>query len=159
MESSKYSTIINVWYNGSSKESHHDNKLNDLPYLQETTNHHNGISGYCDVMSSELASLYNKNIIFWPCPKMKVSIKVSVVEYLLDWRRILKLYRTRDYVDNIPRDFGFSFKFYFLQKNYFFLKLSISKDLSNSIKLCYIRWCNCECFQGYSTLEDRIAAN
>jgi hypothetical protein len=30
--------------------------------------------GYCDILATKFSVLYNKNIIFWPCPKMKVSV-------------------------------------------------------------------------------------
>ncbi|KAG5680911.1 hypothetical protein PVAND_010389 [Polypedilum vanderplanki] len=66
LENSNYSTIIYA-LNNRSKLINNDNEIKKSSSL----NHLHDISGYCDVISTELSNFYNKNIIFWPCPKMK----------------------------------------------------------------------------------------
>lgn len=73
LENSKYSTIVYVFSNNS--------KISDD---KDAENQRFGdFFGYCDVISTEFSMLYNKNIIFWPCPKMKVSRKIIYVQKLL----------------------------------------------------------------------------
>jgi hypothetical protein len=36
--------------------------------------------GFCDEISFEFSTIYNKNVIFWPCPKMMVSSIESLIE-------------------------------------------------------------------------------
>ena len=68
LENTKYSTIVYVLS--------HNSKLGEDNQIKEGESQQTGdISGYCDVMASELSILYNKNIIFWPCSNMKVSRK------------------------------------------------------------------------------------
>lgn len=67
LESMKYSTIIYVFSNSSKKVEENLVKEPEIPQRL------GDFFGYCEVLSSELSILYNKNIIFWPCPKMKVS--------------------------------------------------------------------------------------
>jgi hypothetical protein len=67
LENIKYSTIIYVFSNGSRKVEENAVKEPESPQRL------GDFFGYCEVLSSELSLLYNKNIIFWPCPKMKVS--------------------------------------------------------------------------------------
>lgn len=74
LENSKFSTFVYVFSNSSKSGDDKDSEGQRF----------SSFSGYCDVIASELSILYNKNIIFWPCPKMKVSKKsfpVSVIEF------------------------------------------------------------------------------
>lgn len=47
-------------------------------------------SGSCDMMSTQYSALYNKTVLFWPCPSMKVS------------RPIFHLSRARTHLSVIP---------------------------------------------------------
>lgn len=68
LENSKYSTIVYVFNNSS--------KVGDDISMENAEGQRFGdFFGYCDVIATEFSQLYNKNIIFWPCPKMKVSEK------------------------------------------------------------------------------------
>lgn len=70
LESSEYSTIVYMFSNSSisSDDLSTINDSFDIGNLR-TENFY----GFCDVIASELSSLYQKNIIFWPCPRMMVS--------------------------------------------------------------------------------------
>lgn len=69
LENSKYSTIVYVLS--------HSSKTEDDSQVKDVESQRLGeFSGYCDVIASEFSILYNKNIIFWPCSKMKVSLKL-----------------------------------------------------------------------------------
>lgn len=69
LENSKYSTIVYVFSNSL--------KMGDENLIKDAeSQRHGDFLGYCDVIAAELSLLYGKNIIFWPCPKMKVSEKV-----------------------------------------------------------------------------------
>lgn len=68
LEHSNFSTLIYVLSNGSREASNSDNPVIDTSRY---------VSSYCDVISSELSSLYQRNIIFWPCPRMKVSLNMQ----------------------------------------------------------------------------------
>jgi hypothetical protein len=70
LENSKYSTILYVFSNNSRAEDEAQPASSDGHRLGD-------FFGFCDVVASQLSSLYNKNIILWPCPKMKVSVKSS----------------------------------------------------------------------------------
>ena len=68
LENVKYSTVIYVFSNSSKKAD--EDFIKDADASQRIGD----FFSYCELLSSELSILYNKNIIFWPCPKMKVSI-------------------------------------------------------------------------------------
>jgi hypothetical protein len=67
LENSKYSTVLYVL--GNSLQIDDDNQLPEYGGDQRFSD----ISENCDVIAAEYSSLYSKNIIFWPCPKLKVS--------------------------------------------------------------------------------------
>lgn len=67
LENAKYSTIIYVFGNNSRRSDENLLKADDKPQRL------GDFFGYCDVLSSELSIIYNKSIIFWPCPKVRVS--------------------------------------------------------------------------------------
>ena len=82
LENSKYSTIIYVLANGTSsitnsQQEENANIVRDYVKGRVPKIFSYDFSGYCDVVSKEFGLLYNKNIIFWPCPKMKVSNLIS----------------------------------------------------------------------------------
>lgn len=79
LENSKYSTILYVFSNNSRAEDEAQPASSDGHRLDD-------FFGFCDVVASQLSSLYNKNIILWPCPKMKVSVKSS--GFKLNFRRV-----------------------------------------------------------------------
>lgn len=59
LEGTKYSTILYVLNNRNTKDA-----------------------GYCD-MAQKLSTAYNKSIIFWPCPKMKVRYFLLLIIILI----------------------------------------------------------------------------
>lgn len=48
------------------EEEEINNGSNKMPTTASDT-------GFCDTISTQYTELYNKNVLFWPCPKMKVS--------------------------------------------------------------------------------------
>lgn len=70
LENSKYSTILYVFSNSSRIEDDNQQPAGESPRFGD-------FFGYCDIIASQLSSLYNKNIVFWPCPNMKVSVMTS----------------------------------------------------------------------------------
>lgn len=36
-------------------------------------------TGFCNTISSQYTELYKKNVLFWPCPNMKVSFKLLLL--------------------------------------------------------------------------------
>lgn len=78
LENSKYSTIVYVFNNST--------KANDEVIVKDEESQRFGdFFGYCDIVASEFSALYHKNIIFWPCPKMKVSEVVTDVSWHRNW--------------------------------------------------------------------------
>lgn len=70
LETSNYSTLIYVLSSTSIDEA-----ISDERYQISYTSQHkwNDMTGYCDVIASEFSAIYKRNVIFWPCPAMKVS--------------------------------------------------------------------------------------
>jgi len=66
LENSKYSTIVYVLSNGTKTDQ------DSIATRNQTFS--DDFTGYCDIIATDLSLLYNKNVIFWPCPKMKVSL-------------------------------------------------------------------------------------
>lgn len=72
LEHSNYSTLIYVLSSSPSI----DERISDETYQISYTSQHkrNDMTGYCDVIASEFSAIYKRNVIFWPCPAMKVSL-------------------------------------------------------------------------------------
>lgn len=91
LENPKYSTVLYVsdgygsGRRGNStfvvrtnkKESENEREkaeeINNGSNKMPTTTARASDTGFCDTISTQYTELYNKNVLFWPCPKMKVS--------------------------------------------------------------------------------------
>lgn len=69
LERTEYSTIVYMFSNSSTMSDWA--AINDTLHID--SQRLENFNGFCDVLATELSSLYRKNIVFWPCPTMMVS--------------------------------------------------------------------------------------
>lgn len=56
------------------EEEEINNGSNKMPSITSDT-------GFCDTISTQYTELYNKRVLFWPCPKMKVSFIPPLISF------------------------------------------------------------------------------
>lgn len=87
LENSNYSTLIYVLSSESIDEPINVNGGNNRI---SHTSQHNDLMGYCDVIATEFSAIYKRNVVFWPCPGMRVSTNKQHMKRLIQFVILVK---------------------------------------------------------------------
>lgn len=85
--SNNNSNLVDQYNNNKTKKENDKKKVQkneeeiNMENNQSSRNSKSFDTGFCDIVSVQYSILYNKNVLFWPCPQMKVSLFFCFIYY------------------------------------------------------------------------------